>query len=277
MIDSHRVRTPAGTTPVGADRDGVLFDEDWEYATIVGMLMYLSANTRPDLAYAVHQAARHTHAPRASHATAVKRILRYLSGTRDKGMYFQPNQSNQIDCHVDADFAGLFGVEDGQESVSVKSRTGYVIFFCGVPLLWVSKLQTQIALSTCEAEYIALSQSMRDLIPIRETLKEIMTVVFEVELTPTCSTYSKSFQDVQAIPTSNVYEDNAACLKLAMMPKLSPRTKHIGIPWHWFRTKIIALECTVVPVDSASQLADQYTKGLPQESFERGRKAVMGW
>jgi hypothetical protein len=160
MIDSHRVRTPAGTTPVGADRDGVLFDEDWEYAN-------LSANTRPDLAYAVHQAARHTHAPQASHATAVKRILRYLSGTCDKGMYFQPNQSNQIDCHVDADFAGLFGVEDGQESVSVKSRNGYVIFFCGVPLLWVSKLQTQIALSTCEAKYIALSQSMRDLIPIR--------------------------------------------------------------------------------------------------------------
>jgi hypothetical protein len=161
IIDWHRVHTPAGTTPVGSDRDGVLFNEDWEYATIVGMIMYLSANTRPDLAYAIHQAGRNNHAPRASHATAVKRILRYLSGTRD----------NEIDCHVDADFAGLFGVEDGQESVSVKSRTGYVIFFCGVPLLWVSKLQTQIALSTCEAEYIALSQSMRDLIPIRETLK----------------------------------------------------------------------------------------------------------
>jgi hypothetical protein len=239
--------------------------------------MYLSANTRWDLAYAVHQAARHMYAPRASHAAAVKRILRYLSGTRDKGVYFQPNQSNQIDCHVDADFAGFCCVEDGQKSVSVKSRTGYVIFFCGVPLLWISKLQTQIALSTCEAEFIALSQSMRDLIHIRETLKEIMTVIFEVDLTSACSTYSKSFKDIQAIPTSNVYEDNAACLKVAMMPKLLPGTKHIGIPWHWFRAKIIALGCTVIAVDSASQLADQCTKGLPQESFERGRKAVMGW
>jgi hypothetical protein len=190
-------------------------------------------------------------------------------------MYFQPNQSNQIDCYGDADFEGLFGVEDRQESVSVKSRTGYVIFFYGLPLLWVSKLQTRIALSTCEVEYIALSQSMQDLIPIRETLKEIMTVIFEVDLTPACSTYSKSCKDVQAIPTSNVYEDNAACLKLAMMPKLSPWTKHIGIPWHWFRAKIIALGCTVSAVDSASQLADQYTKGLPQESFERGRKAAL--
>jgi hypothetical protein len=105
------------------------------------MLMYLSANTRPDIAYAVQQAARHTYAPRASHKVAVKRILHHLCGTRDKGVYFQPNRSNQIDCRVDADFAGLFGVEDGQDPVSVKSRTGYVIFFCGVPLLWVSKLR----------------------------------------------------------------------------------------------------------------------------------------
>jgi hypothetical protein len=138
------------------------------------MLMYLTANMRPDIAYAVHQAARYTHAPKAIHAVAVKRILQYLVGTRDTGIFFKPNNSNQIDCHVDAEFAGLFSVEDGQNPVSVKSRTGYVIFFCGVPLLWVFKLQTLIALSIMEAEYVALSQSMRDLIPIRETLKEMM-------------------------------------------------------------------------------------------------------
>jgi hypothetical protein len=158
MSDAHRVCTLESTTAVEADRDGELFDEDWEYATVVGMLMYLAANTRPDIAYAVHQAAIHTHAPRASHSVAVKRILRYLCGTREKGIYFQPNRSNQIDFHVDADFAGLFGVEDGQDPVSVKSRTVYVIFFCGVPLLWVSKLQSLIALSTMEAEYVALAQ-----------------------------------------------------------------------------------------------------------------------
>jgi hypothetical protein len=124
MEDAHHVFTPASTTPIGADCDGALFNEDWEYATVVGMLMYLAANTRSDIAYAVHQAARHTHAPRSSHAVAVKRILCYICVTRDKGIYFQPNRSNQIDCHVDADFVGLFGVEDGQDIVSVKSRTG---------------------------------------------------------------------------------------------------------------------------------------------------------
>jgi hypothetical protein len=121
---------------------------------------------------------------------------------------------------------------------------------------------------------------MRDLIPIRETLKEMMRVVFEIENhNPKCATYSKSFQDVghDGSPVRKFYEDNATALKHAIMPKISPRTKDIGIPMHWFRSKLISLEITVVHISSAMQLADQYAKGLPQDSFERGRKAVMGW
>jgi hypothetical protein len=86
MSDAHRVCTPASTTTVGADRDGELFDEDWEYAAVVGMLMYLAVNTRPDIAYVVHQAARHTHALIVSHTVDVRRISRYLYGTCDKGI-----------------------------------------------------------------------------------------------------------------------------------------------------------------------------------------------
>jgi hypothetical protein len=78
MESAHKSCTPVSTTSVGADRDGDPFDELWEYATVVGMLMYLAANTRPDIVYAVHQAARYRHAPKASHAIAVKQILRYL-------------------------------------------------------------------------------------------------------------------------------------------------------------------------------------------------------
>jgi hypothetical protein len=206
MESAHKVCTPASTTPMGADRDGDPFDGLWEYATDAGIMMYLAANTRTDIAYAVHQAARYTKAPKASHAVTVKRILRYLRGTQDKGIIFKKNRSNKIDCHVDADFAGLFGVEDGQDPISVKSQTGYVIFFSGVLLFWVSKLQTLIALSTMEAEYVALSQSMRDLIHIWETLKEIMRIVFDKEHNPECATYSKVFKEVESneIPPSTV-------------------------------------------------------------------------
>jgi hypothetical protein len=72
---------------------------------------------------------------------------------------------------VDSDVAGLFAVEDGVKPICAKSQTGYVIKYCDVPILWVSKMQTQIALLTMEAEYIALYQSIRDLIPIRDILK----------------------------------------------------------------------------------------------------------
>ena len=154
----------------------------------------------------------------------------------------------------------------------------------GAPLLWVSKMQTQIALSTMEAEYFALSQSMRDLIPIREVLKEIMTIVFERENNIVYHSHSKAFADTsvgsmprQNIPQSTVFEDNDACLKFARMPKLTPRTKHIGVPYYWFRTQVENLEIHIERVDTTMQLGDQFTKGLTVDLFCIARMSLMGW
>jgi hypothetical protein len=129
MSDCNGVSTPTGSTPVGTDAEGPAFDETWEYHTVVGMLMYLAANTRPDIAYAVHQAARFSHAPRNSHTVAVKRILWYLKATSNKGMILSPTYEKRVDCYVDADFVGNFSVEDCQDPVSVKLRTGYIIMY----------------------------------------------------------------------------------------------------------------------------------------------------
>ena len=76
------VSTSAITTPLGQDKDGKSFSEDCEYASIVGMLMYLAKNTRPDIAFAVHQCARFTHNPKHSHSVGIKRIIMYLQGTQ---------------------------------------------------------------------------------------------------------------------------------------------------------------------------------------------------
>ena len=157
MSDCNACQTPASTTNLGLDADGKPYHEDWDYASVVGMLMYLANNSRPDIAFAVHQCARFTHSPKESHASAVKKILRYLKGTATQGMTISPSSPFQIDCYVDADFAGLFGIESDQDPICVKSRTGYLIMFMNCPLVWKSSLQTQIALSTMEAEYIALS------------------------------------------------------------------------------------------------------------------------
>jgi hypothetical protein len=216
LEECRGVSTPAETKALGSDLEGALFDEEWDYAPLIGMLMYLSSNTRPDIAFAVHQAARFTHNPRASHAAAIKRILRYLKATKYKGLFMSHDKILKLDCYVDSDFGGLFAAEDGHNPMCAKSRTGYVLLFSGVPILWVSEMKTQIDLSTMESEYIALSQSMRDLIPVREILKEIKThMLGEEDFSPKCSSRSKSFKDAtgeEEIPQSTVNEDNTACL-----------------------------------------------------------------
>ena len=106
---------------------------------------------------------------------AVKRILRYLKEKHDRGLKMSPTDDRRTDYYVNADFAGAFSIANHQDPISVKPRTGYVIMYRGSPLLWVSKMQTQVALSTMEAEYVALSQYMRDSIPIHQILQEIMT------------------------------------------------------------------------------------------------------
>ena len=179
-------------------------------------------------------------------------------------------------------FAGLFASEDPNLPLSVKSQTGYVILYSGCPLLWVLRLQTQIALSTMEAKYIALSQSIRDVIPIWAVIREILEIVFQRASTKfQVSTHSKAFKEVNdvedIIPQTVVYEDNEACLKFSRLLKMSPRTKHIGIPYHWFCSKILSLNIAVEPVSTDDQLGDQFTKGLTIVNFLKGRKTLMGW
>ena len=244
MTECNGCDTPSTIDPLHADVNGVVFDETWAYDVVIGgMLMFISGNTRPDFAYAVHQADRFTHGACQSHAAGVKRILHYLKKTKGHGLILKPGKELRVDCYVDADFGGLFSVEDKQDPLRVKSRTGYVITCRGAPLMWASKMQTQVALSTMEAEYSAYSQSMRDLIPIREILKEVMTIVFDKLPSISYHSHCKVFDDTvgsstHVIPQSTVFEDNDACLKFARMPKLTPRTKHIGIPCHWFHTQV---------------------------------------
>ena len=151
MEDCNPNFVPALPQALGADKDGPPMKEKWSYKSVVGMLLYLSTNSRIDIAYAVSQVARFSANPKQSHATAVKTIVRYLAGTVDKGTIFKPTQDYKLDCYVDADFLGLHGSENQDDPVSVKSRTGYVIFFGGCPLLWKSQLQTETALSTFHA------------------------------------------------------------------------------------------------------------------------------
>eukprot|EP00956_Cyclotella_meneghiniana_P010998 scaffold15408_cov41-Cyclotella_meneghiniana.AAC.16 len=144
--ESTALDTPVEASPLPKDLGGLEPHGNINYAATVGMLLYLSGHSRPDIAFAVHQCARYTFKPTRRHELALIRIGRYLKGTQGKGLIMYPDASRGIDCYPDADFAGLYGQEDSQDPHCARSRTGYVILAFGCPVLWRSKLQTEIAL-----------------------------------------------------------------------------------------------------------------------------------
>ena len=225
MTNASPKDSPTAVEPLGADKNGAPFKEEWSYPAAIGMLLYLSSNTRPDLQFAVHQAARFTHNPKHSHAQAVKRIVRYLVKTREHGTIFKPDMNQGLNCYVDADFAGLYGYEDEQDPVSVRSRTGFTLTLFGCPIVWSSKLQSEITLSSTAAEYVAFSMAMRELLPMRALLEEVG------------SKLNLKFLKTSLV-RSTVFEDNQGCLSLVNVPKMSPRNKYLALKYHFFRSEI---------------------------------------
>ena len=188
------------------------------------MLGYLQGSTRPDIATAVHQCARFCNDPRLSHERAIRRIGKYLNGNADKGIVLNPNPSLGLECFADADFAGNWNQADADNPENVFSRTGYVLRYAGCPVTWCSKLQTEIALSTAEAEYIALSQALREVIPTMNFLNELKSVI--------------DLHVPKPEVFCNVFEDNTACIAMATSKKFTPRTKHIALKYHHFREAV---------------------------------------
>jgi hypothetical protein len=269
MTDCNKASVPADPKPLGKDVNGEPFKESWEYASVVGMLSHLSGNSRPDMTFAVNQAARFTHAPKQSHAVAVKRIVRYLQGTKNRGLVFRPNRDWKVDCYVDADFCGLWGSEDPEDPVVTKSRTGYVILLAGCPLLWRSVLQTETLVSTMMAEYVALSSAMRELLPLKRLVKAIASIVTGDE-------------NVKIVAKSDVFEDNNSALTIATLPKITPQSKFFAVKLHFFREHVKTEsnpdgEINIQKVETVNQLADIMTKGLVEAKFVPLRDRLMGW
>jgi hypothetical protein len=134
------------------DLDGELVSGAFSYSSVVGMLLYLSGHTRPDIAFAVNCCARYMFSPRHLHELALKRLRRYLKQTSDCGMVMNvSNDVYKIDAYPDADFVGMYGHENHSDPACAKSCTGFIITFADCPVYWQTKLQTETALSTMEA------------------------------------------------------------------------------------------------------------------------------
>ena len=269
MENCNPNRTPASQGTLGIDPEGEQMDDEWSYPSVVGMMLYLAGNTRPDIMFAVSQVARFTHAPKKSHASAVKAIIRYLSKTKNKGMIVsRPKGGFNLDCYVDSDFAGLYKSEPDGDVNSAKSRSGYLIKLSGCPLLAKSHLIPTICLSTAESEYYGLSQAMRALLPLKRMLVEwIQNVSMPKHLAP----------DGHRVHTK-VHEDNTAALNLAVEQRITNRTRHYHVRWHFFWQSLNDDDdLEVVYVETVSQQADYLTKSLTWEKFQANRNLVQGW
>ena len=195
----------------------------------------------------------------------MKRIGRYLQATRDRGLIICPNEQRLFECWVDADFAGNWLQRAAPvDPMTSKSRSGWIILFAGAPITWASKIQTITALSTTEAEYIALSTSLREVIPLMGMLKEATEQGLRIAFLPPkihCT----------------VFEENSGALELARLPKMRPRTKHINQSFHHFREYVERREIQIQFTSTEKQIADILTKPLPEASFVKHRQAIMGW
>lgn len=233
-------------------------------------MTYLANNTRPDISMAVHQCARFRSAPRALHELAVKCIAQYLLATKHQGLSLKPTQSFALEMFVDADFAGRWHREYSHLRVNVLSRTGFIVTFCGCPVSWSSKLQSDIVLSTTESEYIALSSGVRELLPLRRILQDIYAHTFIQNTAATADRISThNFQSRVTAP-SRIYEDNNACIVLATTdsPQFKPWTKHISLKYHHFKDYIRNGNISIVKVDTTQNWADIFTKPLVQVKFK---------
>ncbi len=264
MVDCAEQYVPARREAVGSDPDGEPWTETWTLPQANGTLLYLATNTRPDIAFAVSQTARYNHCPRKSHATAVKKIVRYLKGTMHEGITYKLPSCFDIEAYADSDYAGLYRQEPDEDPTSVKSRMGYVIFWAGFPLLCKSKLISVICLSTSEAEYASLSSMLRELIPVRLVIKEVMA---ELDIGDHTSL------------TTTIHQDNDATRLLATRQHITNRTKHFLVRWHHFWGFLNENQDTVYVIrcDTKQMIADYLTKGLPKEAFEYLRRKAQGW
>ncbi|GJU98075.1 retrovirus-related pol polyprotein from transposon TNT 1-94 [Tanacetum coccineum] len=207
------------------------------FRSMVGSLMYLTAS-RPDLVFAVCMCARYQASPTKKHLEALKRVFRYLRGTINWGLWYPKDTAMALTAYADADHAGC---QDTRRSTSGSAQ------FLGDKLVsWSSKKQKSTAISTTEAEYIAMSGCCAQILWMRSQLTD----------------YGFAFNKIP------LYCDNHSAIALCYNNVQHSRSKHIDIQHHFIREQVEKGVVELYFVTTDYQLADIFTKALPRERFE---------
>ena len=227
-------------TAVDSAREGQSRDmTDVPYREAVGSLLYAAVISRPDIAFVVSQLAKHVSKPTQEHWTAVKRVFRYLQGTLAKRIVYRRGSSS-LSGFSDADWGG--------DRDSRRSTTGFVFMLNGGPVAWQSRLQSSVALSSLEAEYMAMSEATKECIWLRRLLSNLGHE--QREKTP-------------------LKVDNQSALSLAENPEFHTRSKHIDIRYHFVREAEVKGAVNLQYVASEENMADVLTKPLSGPAFDR--------
>lgn len=201
----------------------------------VGSILYLAQGTRPDIAYAINNISRFNNNPGKLHWLAIKHLFRYLKGTSAAKLTFSKKENSQLLGYSDADW--------GSDVDDRRSCTGHVFIKNGGSVSWQSKRQQTIALSSTEAEYMALSSSTQEALWLRQLQWEF-------------------WQDTKPTP---ILCDNQSTICLAKNDAFQPRSKHIDIKHHFVREKVENKQISISHVSTTTMVADVLTKALPKQ------------
>ena len=227
------------------------------YQAMVGSLMFAMVETRPDIAFAVSIVSRHSQNPGQKHFKAVQHILRYLNGTKDLGITYGGDFLNlEIVGYSDSDWAG--------EKLTRKSTSGFIFMLNGGPVSWASKRQSVVALSSTEAEYIALTQAAKEATWFRLLLTELRLTVPNGQITEI-----HIYQGGELKNQIKLKGDNQSAIALANNPVFHDRSKHIDIIHHYIRDEVLAGRINLSYIPITDMVADGLTKPLGKIKFAR--------
>jgi len=227
-----------------ADPESQLLDFE-VYQSAVGSLMYAMLGTRPDIDYVVQLVRQFNDSPEHDeHWVAVKRIFRYLVGTRE--LKIQYGLSNESGTYSDPDWCS------GQDQ---KSVGGFVFLLNRGAVSWASKKQTSIALLTTKAEYMAMTQASKEIIWFQELCQELGALAHIDQI-------------------SRLYGDNQGALALARNPEYHARTEHIDTQYHFVRELVMGKKIYLEYCPTTDMIADIMTKVLPRTTHEKHSTAM---
>ena len=231
--------------PLPTDKKGFMCLQT--YQKLIGSLLWICRCTRPDISYAVHQLSRHTHDATVSDWKKAKKVLTYLNTT--KTLRLDMSEATNIDQvriegYCDADWAN---------DKDRKSITGMIIKFEGNPLSWGTKKQTLVATSTMEAEFVAATSTIQDMVWINNILEEC---------------------DIEMERPTKIYVDNQAAIAQLQDESSSCKTKHLDIKLKYVKEHVKNKTIEPEYVDTKNQHADIFTKALQRPTLEYLREMI---